>query len=592
MPVPLPCYISLTCIGLVWILPFINPFHHAPLGSFVNEWIATALAIIALSGCILAKPGEIRIPASCGFFAAFIIFIALQSFTIDSPYPHRSWTYLVYLVLALSTVVLAATVRAGIGLEKTVHYLVPFFITGAVISACLGLVQFFDFLQPLKFLLAREPAAVFVYGNTEQANHFGQHIFIGLLTLVHVSRSKPFSPFNYVFLLLLVFALALCGSRTIWLYFIFTVCFYIFLSKTGKPDYRYHLILVSSAFFLFVAVQAGIKLAYTYGHLEKGIATSIDRISDEFTTADTDTGQGVSGLRQRIALWRNALGIFLEKPVLGHGTDSFAWKNFQSISDPHWIYSIHSHNLLLEILVYYGIAGFILLTLQFLTWCKSQSYSGSDRSYARHFIVNVLIVALIHSMLELPLWYMYFLVVFFFCYGLLENRYYIIQKNRLTGVINKLLLLAAGIFCFVTASRYAHMTADIDPDKYNKYYENQEVTSSGLNFILQPWIESLEYSGMDYSSRNITEKLEVSRRQYAWRPTSYIAIKHAVYLALDGDKHESISSLKKALDAYPQHGRKYRNLLTGIYERYQSGPVLNLIYFMDNYQASSKRTAN
>jgi hypothetical protein len=125
--------------------------------------------------------------------------------------------------------------------------------------------------------------------------------------------------------------------------------------------------------------------------------------------AETD----VSG--SRFGIWSNAWTLAQQNPWfgVGWGNFNFAWSLTPFPHRPPAFFD-HTHNLVLQLVVEMGVP-LGLLAVGLLLWALWQAF---DRAFAqegplgvhlRAAFVMVLLVA-IHSMLEYPLWYAYFLL--------------------------------------------------------------------------------------------------------------------------------------------------------------------------------------
>lgn len=117
----------------------------------------------------------------------------------------------------------------------------------------------------------------------------------------------------------------------------------------------------------------------------------------------------------RFAVWVNALELVRQHPLTGVGWGEFnlAW-SLTAFPDRPAPFFDHAHNLALQLMVELGlpIAGVVL---GLLLWAMVKAVRSSGRETGlestalRCALVMVLLVA-IHSMLEYPLWYAYFLL--------------------------------------------------------------------------------------------------------------------------------------------------------------------------------------
>lgn len=78
-------------------------------------------------------------------------------------------------------------------------------------------------------------------------------------------------------------------------------------------------------------------------------------------------GQGMTSIGLRFHMWKGAIAIWKENPVLGVGTGGYRRALMDVVPDPRYAMYTHPHNSLLYMAVSYGIAGvFIFLWLMYL----------------------------------------------------------------------------------------------------------------------------------------------------------------------------------------------------------------------------------
>ena len=577
-------YISLACIGLIWVIPFINPFFLAPVSSFVSEWFAAALLTLALCGLIYQFKNEsIKIPLVGLSYFFLIFYLICQVWQYEMSYPERAWIYIAYLILAFLAMLLAIFIRDTIGLGKTCHLLSRLFISGAFISSILGLIQFFDTFGLTKLLIVRDEPSQYIYGNTEQQNHFGQHVFIGLISLIYLKSHTDRRFLFYSLTLLFLFTLSLCGSRTVLLYFVSSIIFYLLLCFFKNKKLLTTTKLIIGTFLIFVFIQAAFIYSNKFYKSNSNYPTSTERILDEFKTENSESTK-ISGVKQRLVLLESAFEIFKIKPVFGHGPDTFAYQNFNAKKSKHWIYTIHSHNLILEILVCFGLFGFIVLFLIFISWFRTLKFSDSSIDYENFYLLNILLVIFIHSLVELPLWYLYFLIIFSFCLGLTENRYLEFRTNRLLGNFFSIFLLLLASYLYLSAWQYSRLSDSVLAGLENKVTDmNQDIFSPDSNFILKPWHDSLELSISNYKTEEIDKKINLAEKLYQWRPTSYITLKYSIYLAISGEQEQAEAVIAKLLSAYPNKKTRFKDFLMEIHRKTDNEAVLELISIFEKH---------
>jgi len=129
----------------------------------------------------------------------------------------------------------------------------------------------------------------------------------------------------------------------------------------------------------------------------------------------------------RFGIWANTLSLITQNPWfgVGWGEFNFAWTLTPFPGRPTAFFD-HTHNLPLQLLVELGIPlGTLVLAL--LAWALWKAFiacraaAAPDSATVRTAFVMVLMMV-VHSMLEYPLWYAYFLLPTAFAFGTCLGR--------------------------------------------------------------------------------------------------------------------------------------------------------------------------
>jgi hypothetical protein len=134
-------------------------------------------------------------------------------------------------------------------------------------------------------------------------------------------------------------------------------------------------------------------------------------------------GLGADSPNARPNIWRNTLALIAANPWAGVGFGEFnlAWTLSEFTNRPTAFFD-HSHNLPLQLLVELGLP-LGLLVLGLLAWALwraarlAWAAQGEAASVGRASLMLVLLMAL-HSLVEYPLWYAYFLLPAALAFGL------------------------------------------------------------------------------------------------------------------------------------------------------------------------------
>jgi Virulence factor membrane-bound polymerase, C-terminal/O-Antigen ligase len=151
--------------------------------------------------------------------------------------------------------------------------------------------------------------------------------------------------------------------------------------------------------------------------------------------ASTRLGESQDYSSGRWSIWRDTLVLIAQNPWfgVGFGEFNFAWTLTPS-ADRNPQFFDHTHNLPLHLAVELGLP-LALLVLGLLAWglwqafARSRRTDGSEGVARRAALLMVLLMAL-HSQLEYPLWYAYFLLPTAFAWGLCLGGGHAAQDSR------------------------------------------------------------------------------------------------------------------------------------------------------------------
>jgi Virulence factor membrane-bound polymerase, C-terminal/O-Antigen ligase len=159
------------------------------------------------------------------------------------------------------------------------------------------------------------------------------------------------------------------------------------------------------------ALLVGAPLLYALGWF--GMAAWADASAHTFGGAARLAETDVSG--SRFGIWANTLELIRQNPWLGvgFGEFNFAWTLTPFPGRPTALFD-HAHNLPLHLAAEIGLplAGAVMALLLWALWRAAAAAwftGGADGAARRAALMMVLMIGL-HSLLEYPLWYAYFLL--------------------------------------------------------------------------------------------------------------------------------------------------------------------------------------
>lgn len=538
-------HISLALIGLMWVLPFLQPHHIYPLPGFYTEWLAFALGLGAFSLLLqkrfwnnLELPRIALVPLGLGA-------LLLLQFALDKiVYPEQVLLALVYLLWAAFLILLGNILRREIGLAAISTTLARFLVAGGVLGAMVTLLQHYQIHTLVDPLITAKTSNA-VYGNLAQPNHFADYTCLALASLLFLSATGRLAwAVAAVLAVLMLFVLALSGSRSAWLYLFALLALSAWWYWRNQKNAA---LLIASIVLIpgFALMQWVVQLPWFAAPVP-----AVDSIQRLFEFASGSI---------RLELWREAWYLFLQSPLLGVGWGQFAWQHFEygvlfKSSGLSGLYN-HAHNIVMQLLAETGLVGAVAVVGGGVIWLHGLRRMAFD-SYL-WWMMGLLAIIGIHSMLEYPLWYSYFLGIAALLLGLGETRFFRLELQRV-GRISFALMLALG---WMSATSLIYSYRKLEGTLYVKGLENldaaglkqfnEDMLQIHRTSLLAPYVE-LAYTGaIELNKDNLSDKLEFNSRVMNFAPVSIVVYQQAILLALDGQAQAAKVQLERAAIAYP-----------------------------------------
>lgn len=538
-------HISLALVGLMWVFPFLHIRHAYPLTTFYQEWWSALLGVLAMV-LLLARDYWIKpaIPRIAQLPMALIALVVLQWFLAKIAYFDQALLYVMYLLFAALLMLLGARLRDCLGLPKLAQVLAVVLLLGAELNALVGVLQHFSWHTPLDSVIVVKMSAV-VYGNLAQPNHFASYIALGLISLGFLFQQKKLKPI-YVTLLVvpMLFVMTMSASRSSWLYLLSMATMAWWWSRRDaslKPLLRYSLLLIAGFGLMHLMAQLQVMTA------ETGSVNTVGRLLNHQQTGDI-----------RLYLWHEAWLMFTHSPLLGVGFGQFAWQHFQILpelkqSNILGLYN-NAHNLIMQLAAEAGMAGLLILFVSLGVWLKVARRATLDTAHWWGYAI--LGVLAIHSLLEYPLWYSYFLAVAAFLLGMFdETRYQL--AFRFVGRISLASVLLASLLLLLqlkTGYKNLEQALAIKP------VPNAAATSSQMRDalislhgvpLLSPYAELFMSDRMAIDEQNVKEKLALNTRVMHFVPIALVVYRQALLLAQDGQMEQAKTIWGQAIWSYP-----------------------------------------
>lgn len=554
-------HVSLALVGMMWVFPFLHYRHENPLTAFDQEWWSAMLGLLALT--LLAARAfwqQPEIPRIAQLPIALIVVVALQLALGKMAYLDQALLYILYLLFAALLMLLGARLRVCLGIGKLAVILAFSLLIGTELNALIGVLQHYKWHTPLDAVVVMQVSSG-IYGNLAQANHFANYIALGLISLGLLFQQRKIKS-GYVILLSipLLFALTLSGSRSSWLYLPLMICLAWWSARgdpTLRPLLRYSVLLIIGFGLMHLVVQ----MPFMAGG--DGDTNTVQRLL-------ASNGGGDTRGSIRLYLWREAWLIFRESPWLGVGFGQFAWHHFQLVpllkpSNISGLYN-NAHNLIFQLAAEAGIAGLLALFASMGAW-----FYGLRRvrpSAAHWWGYSVLGVLAIHSLLEYPLWYAYFVAIAATLLGAFDETRYRLELRHIGRLALVMILLLGLLSLLQLRGNYQRLkdTLAIFSASAN-VSEAFQRTRDGLiavhgGALLSPYAELYIFLDSEVNADHIKQKLALGANVMRFMPIATVIYRQAFLMAQDGQLAGAKQLMEQAIWSYPGNGDAHQLLVS------------------------------
>jgi len=409
--------------------------HVHPQTVFAAEWWSAVAAVIGLFFYVASGESlfqKVRI-GSVPFWALLMLLVC-----IAWQWRMPGLGYVLYIGLFLLSYVVGGLSVAANG----VSVLCLGMVLGALLQSLAGLAQLLGvtldgWIMQKMFLQA--------FGNIGQANHYADLIFIGLGALVflharHVQKGRVLRWPVLALAFWLTLAAAASASRSTLLYtFAFLVLGGLAYWR-GKGDIQVQ--GAGKALLLIGAFSVISQLLVTYGHILSAfdVTTALDRADDA----------GSNG--QRLYNWGAAWQAIQAHPWIGQGPATFYKASIDAMftTPPATFpkFAENAHNLALNMGAELGLPLTILVLGGAGIWYVRRMFI--DRlSLNSVLALSCIAVVGLHSMVEYPLWYTYFIMPVGLCFGIADQDDQPDRKKWFLPMWVPTALVVAGGFCLV-----------------------------------------------------------------------------------------------------------------------------------------------
>ncbi|WP_028536821.1 PglL family O-oligosaccharyltransferase [Paludibacterium yongneupense] len=544
---------------LIAILPFASRIHYVPLPQWWGEMLVVWLTLGA--GVLLTVHGTLfeRLPRAALWCMLMAVCWAVHPLLVPTLFPGMNdATALAWGALAVLACVTVA-LRDEVGTVRLTVLLAYALIAGALVQTAIGFTQLSGLAQHMSGLVFydSEHPTTNIFGHIGQRNQYAHYLMWGLIGGVYLHATGRLGRIGFALLTLwLALMVGWAGSRTTLLYVLAIAALGVLWHLRLRNEVSRRLMLAMLfACGLVVAVQF---LLPVINHLlGVGVASGMQRLAAN----GDDMGA------RRFAEMHKAWLVFRAHPLFGVGWSQFAKQSVDLQQLPQFAGDgfnsglfTNAHNLILQLLAEMGGVVTAIVLLGFV-WCILPFFTRSAEAEGL-LAVACIAVTSIHSMLEYPLWYLYFLgMLVVFCALAPAQGIRSVLLVRVPALAAMLALLGLSVQAIGHYNELVGLYTPLDNPKQDakrmarlsEIVDHEPLYAFHALYTLDNYLEA--------APDTLPEKRRWIYLLAAIRPYPDVLLKKAEFEA--GDKHpqQALASLRLALASFPTYAGEFMEQL-------------------------------
>lgn len=537
--------------------------HFAPIATFFQEWTAATFGFLA--AFILAQRRfmqGLEIPA-IGLLPLGLIAILLlqQALGVPASLP-RSLLVALYLLWSLLIMTTACNLRRFVTQKQIAVTAAIAILVGALLSVIFQAMQMARFGLDSWMIFSSTRSI----GNLAQPNHQANYLWLGIVSAIFLHLERRFSAiFLGGVIAILVTASSLTGSRSTLLYAILLTILSLWTSRRFKnPEFK-RLSIISAS-------TLGFMLLSQWGFTVSGITDALPSpLSGERILTE------VQGTSQRLLLWKTGLAIFADHPWLGAGIGQFPYNAYMLmgyLNDGTYLSGgEHAHNIFVQLLCELGLSA-LLMTL-ILGWKWWQELISSPWTSTHWWIASLILILGVHSQVEYPLWYTFFLGVAALALGLGCKDVFRPHISRVgTWAFVAILFLGAITLASLFFDyKQLEYTLNLDSNTKDTQKDSVQTRTDKLERLYRESLFAdyvpLAYAHLLEVNRDVlADKIAICEMAIRFSPTNIVAYNLAWLLALNDKRDEASTALRRAVATHPDFVPKAKADLQALVAQY------------------------
>lgn len=504
-------------LSLAWLVPN----HTRPWRAFYSDAITGSVLLIVAMWVLIRLPRKFEL-IGLGLFFLLLAAVPWLQFAFGVIYsPGTAWINSLYLIG------FSIAIFVGWHWEKTspgqcLDFLFLAICSAAIVSVGIQLLQWLQLTSGDLWIVGAGKNRF--YANMAQPNQLASLLLLGVVSVVWGYARKTVGAAIAILLIsYLLVGVALTESRTAWVNIAGILVALSLFWGENRPK-RLNLALVGmGAYFIALHLSLPAINEFLFGEL----------------SARRELGDPI-----RQEMWKSLVKALIDRPWFGYGWGQTTEAVFASTDFPATgSVTKHSHNIVLDIFLYNGLLlGSLVVTVIVATFWPFWAYLKHEQ-----FIIPVLAIGvlLVHSMLELPLHYAYFLLPFGMVLGVLVFRSNVKLWGACPKWIGQVFVIAVAGGLWITVAD----CLEVERTYFNVYFGKK---GQAIPPEMQPELTALVQWRDRLNLANSIPGGALSPESFLWMkgviistPESFLMFQLAQNLALNGRPSEAREWLEK-----------------------------------------------
>lgn len=425
-------------------------------------------------------------------------------------------------------------------------------LSAAGISALLAFLQWLSLTGSFSTYMAVTDIGDRAMANLGQPNQLGTLLLMGLAALVLMFELFKAGPLVLSLgAACLTWAMVLTESRTAILSAFTISCFLMYKihqSRTAVQPMRLQAKFIALWWLFFI------------------LAWQLLPIVNEALLMHDSRGIKLLDNNARTTIWLQTLYAIAESPWFGYGWNQTSVA--QAAGAVHYPGDLafgNAHNIVLDVMAWVGLPLGLLITVAFLYWLLTRLKAVRDTGAM--YAAAMLLPFLVHSLLEYPFAYAYFLLTAGLLIGIVEAAYLPTSVVHISRRVSS----AALILLTVIGGYAAYEYVLIEEDYRVARFENLRVGRTEADYVrpdilihtqLRDLLAALRQPAVRDMDKALLDRLRIVSLRFALRP---LVFRHAVALGLNNQPAAAAQQMLVfrgmfGEDAYQHFKSELRNL--------------------------------